>query len=198
MENNNTPKDNGLELLKQVVESNVRNIEQGIKLEFALENLLNIFGETQSSIRGLDYSISVLNKTIEKETLERNQFLEKIPKSIEVKFSEDSINQLNAFEKKSKTVKYLFFGSMGILLLAILSIFSIGKLAKDWYSESVRTKSEIRLEILNEIKNDGNTIYKTSELEQLKHNTIIMNKWIQKNPKESQDFMRFKEGFESR
>ena len=37
---------NGLELLKKVIETNERNTEQGIKTEFVYEDLLNIKGET--------------------------------------------------------------------------------------------------------------------------------------------------------
>ena len=70
--------------------------------------------------------------------------------------------------------------------------------AKKWYSESIKTKSEIREEILNEIKNDGKGIYKASDYEQLRQNTILINKWIERNPKDSEGFMKFKEGFEAR
>ena len=37
---------NGLELLKKVIETNERNTEQGIKTAFVYEDLLNIKGET--------------------------------------------------------------------------------------------------------------------------------------------------------
>lgn len=198
MENNNNNQDNGLELLKKVIETNEKNIEQGIKIEFVYEDLLYIKGETEFSLRGLNATNLKLIELQETETKEREQFLEKIPKTIEAKLSEDSIQYLKEFDKKSKAVKYMFFGSIVILLLSIISIFSIGKLAKNWYFESIRTKSEIRHEIFTEIQNDGKSIYKTSDIEQLKNNTLIMNKWIQKNPKDSENFLRFKEGFEAR
>lgn len=70
--------------------------------------------------------------------------------------------------------------------------------AKKWYSESVKTKTEIRDEIFNEIENEGKSIYKKADYEQLKQNTIIINKWIERNPKDSENFMKFKEGFEAR
>ena len=197
MENNNN-QDNGLELLKKVIETNERSIEQGIKTEFLYQDLLFLKGETESSMRGLNSIISDVNKNQETENAARNQFIEKIPKTIEVKISDDSLNQIHEFEKKAKGVKYLIFGSIGILVFSIILIFTIGKLAMNWYSESVRTKSEIRQAIFTEIEKEGKSIYSTSDLEQLKQNTILMNKWIQKNPKDSEGFLRFKEGFESR
>lgn len=198
MENKKNNQDNGLELLKKVIETNERNIEQGIKAEFAFEDLLNLKSETDSSLQGMNAMYLKLVELLEKEKQERDIFLEKIPKTIEVKISEDSLNRLTRFEKNAKVVKYLIFGSIGILLLSIISIFSIGKLANKWYSESIKTKSEIRQEIFTEIENEGKSIYKTADFEKLKENTLIMNKWIQKNPKDSDKFMRFKEGFEAK
>lgn len=195
---NNNNQDNGLELLKKVIETNEENVKQGVKLEFALEDLLNLKSETNSSLQGLNAMNLKLVEMLENEKQERESFLEKIPKSVEANLSEDSINSLNAFEKKSKSIKYLYFGSFCILLLSIISTFSIGKLARNWYSESIRTKTEIRSDILKEIESEGKTIYPTSDLEQLKHNTHIMNKWIQKNPNDSDKFIRFKEGFEAK
>lgn len=198
MNNKENNQDNGLELLNKVIETNERNIEQGIKTEFALEDLLNLFSETDSSLQGLNAMNLKLVEMLENEKQERETFLEKIPKTMEAELSEDLLNFLKDFQKEFKAGKYLFFGSIGILSLSIISILSIGKLAKNWYSESIRTKSEIRQEIFNEIEKEGKSIYKASDFEQLKHNTIIMNKWMQKNPKDSESFMRFKEGFEAR
>ena len=69
---------------------------------------------------------------------------------------------------------------------------------KQWYAESIKSKSEIRQEILDEIKNDGQSIYKDEDYLQLQNNTELMNKWIEKNPKDAKNFLRFKDGFESR
>lgn len=65
-------------------------------------------------------------------------------------------------------------------------------------SESIRAKSEIRQEILDEIKRDWKAIYKNDDYNQLKYNTDLMNKWMKKNPKDGEKFMRFKDGFESK
>lgn len=67
-----------------------------------------------------------------------------------------------------------------------------------WYSESVRTKSEIRQEIFTELKNNGEGIHKVEEVKQLQHNTEIVNKWMQKNLKDAEKFLKFKDGYESR
>jgi ribonuclease HI len=51
---------------------------------------------------------------------------------------------------------------------------------------------------LDEIKKDGQSIYKDEDYLQLQHNTELMNKWIKNNPKDAKNFLRFKDGFESR
>ena len=66
------------------------------------------------------------------------------------------------------------------------------------YSESIRAKSEIRQEILDEIKRDGKEILEIEDYNQLKYNTDLMNKWMKKNQKDGEKFLRFKEGYESK
>lgn len=195
MENN---QDSGLELLKKVVETNERNTEQGLKIEMLYEDFINIVGENESSLRSLSSINEGLLESQEKEQQKREEFLKRIPKTVEVKFSDDSLKQVNIFERKSMALKYISFGSNGVLLLSVIIILITSSLAKNWYSESIKTKTEIRAEIFNEIEKEGKTIYKTTDLEQLKHNTVLMQKWMQKNPKDSESFLRFKEGYESR
>ena len=57
MENQEYNQNNGLELLKKVIETNERNIEQGIKTEFVYEDLLNIKGATESTMRRFNATI---------------------------------------------------------------------------------------------------------------------------------------------
>lgn len=67
-----------------------------------------------------------------------------------------------------------------------------------WYSESIRSKMEIRQQILDEIKNNGQSVYRVEDYQQLQHNTELINKWMKKNPKDAEKFLRFKDGYESR
>lgn len=189
---------NGLELLKKVIETNERNTEQGIKIEFVYEDLLNIKGETESTMRGFNATILKLSESLEKEAQERNEFIERIPKTIEIRPSEDYLNLNKSFEKNSKFMKIIFYGMIAALFLSVLTTAGNIFFAKQWYAESIKSKSEIRQEILDEIKNDGQAIYKAEDYLQLQHNTELMNKWIKNNPKDAKNFLRFKDGFESR
>ena len=113
---------NGLELLKKVIETNERNTEQGIKTEFVYEDLLNIKGETESTMRGFNATILKLSESFEKEAQERNEFIERIPKTIEIVPSEDYLNLNKALEKNSKFIKTIFYGMIAALFLSVLTI----------------------------------------------------------------------------
>ena len=189
---------NGLELLKKVIETNERNTEQGIKTEFVYEDLLNIKGETESTMRGFNATILKLSESLEKEAQERNEFIERIPKTIEIIPSEDYLNLNKELLKNSKVVKIIIYGMIAALFLSVLTTVGNIFFAKQWYAESIKSKSEIRQEILDKIKKDGQSIYKDEDYLQLQHNTELMNKWIEKNPKDAKNFLRFKDGFESR
>lgn len=189
---------NGLELLKKVIETNERNTEQGIKTEFVYEDLLNLKGETESTMRRFNATILKLSESLEKEAQERNEFIERIPKTIEIVPSEDYLNLNKSFEKNSKFMKIMFFGMIVSLFFSVLTTAGNIFFAKQWYSESIKSKSEIRQEILDEIKKEGQSIYKDEDYLQLQHNTELMNKWMNKNPKDAKNFLKFKDGFESR
>jgi hypothetical protein len=197
MENQEYNQNNGLELLKKVIETNERNTEQGIKTAFVYEDLLNIKGETESTMRGFNATILKLSESLEKEAQERNEFIERIPKTIEIVPSEDYLNLNKSFEKKSKFVKNIFYGMIAALFLSVLTTVGNIFFTKQWYAESIKSKSEIRQEILDEIKNDGQSIYKDEDYLQLQHNTEMMNKWMEKNPNDAEKFLRFKDGFEA-
>ena len=95
-------------------------------------------------------------------------------------------------------MKNIFYGMIAALFLSVLTTVGNIFFTKQWYAENIKSKSEIRQEILDKIKNDDQSIYKDEDYLQLQHNTELMNKWMEKNPKDAKNFLRFKDGFESR
>lgn len=188
---------NGLELLKKVIETNERNTEQGIKTAFVYEDLLNIKGETESTMRRFNATILKLSESLEKEAQERNGFIERIPKTIEITPSEDYLNLNKSFDKNSKFVKNIFYGMIVSLFFSVLTTAGNIFFAKQWYAESIKSKSEIRQEILDELAIERKKIYDENEITILKDNTEIMQLWIKNNPKDAKMFLRFKDGFEA-
>lgn len=195
--NQNHNQNNGLELLKKVIETNERNTEQGIKTEFVYEDLLNLKGETESTMRGFNATILKLSESLEKEGQERNEFIERIPKTIEIIPSEDYLNLNKSFEKNSKFMKNVFYGMIAALFLSVIITAGNIFFTKQWYVESIKSKSEIRQEILDELAIERKKIYDENEITILKDNTEIMQLWIKNNPKDAKNFLRFKDGYEA-
>ncbi|MDY6026174.1 hypothetical protein [Bergeyella zoohelcum] len=194
----NKEMDNGLELLKKVIKSNEDNIEKLIEITFTYEDMLNLVGEFENSAKILIYKIeknadllSEINQSIEEN-------IHKIPETIQANLSENSLLKLENFETKSKSLKYLLWGNLGSLVMAILVMILSFYFSKKWYNESIKTKEEIRSEIFEEMRNQGKDFYEIEKVNRLEMNTKIINKWIEKNPKEGSRFLQFKEGYETK
>ena len=193
--NSNEPQNDIYELLKKVVETNEESIKSANQAETIHLEARNFYQSAQNAIIG---STNMMQKAIQFVRTELDSIWDyktSIPESIPAHLSETTVN---FFEKIEKHIKFIFPGSIGILSLAAIILFGTGHFAFKWYSESIRAKSEIRQDILDEIKKDGKAIYEIKDYNQLKYNTDLMNKWMKKNPKDGEEFMKFKEGFESR
>jgi len=199
MENQNTTQNEQqndiYELLKKVVETNEESIKSANQAETIHLEARNFYQSAQNAIIG---STNMMQKAIQFVRTELDSIWDyktSIPESIPAHLSETTVN---FFERIEKHIKFIFPGSIGILSLAAIITFGSGHFAFKWYSESIRAKSEIRQEILDEIKKDGKAIYEIKDYDQLKYNTDLMNKWMKKNPKDGEKFMKFKDGFESK
>lgn len=184
MENQNTNEPDGYELLKEVIESNRENASKST--EFAIEQR-----NTNEFLKGVLFEIK------QSETIIKNS-VNSLPQSIVLVNSQETQEAIDGLRKnlQKKTIREYF--ALIIMILALLIMIVVLTLSKQWYSESIRTKNEIRRDVLNEIKANGQAIYKVQDYEQLQQNTDVINKWMKKNPKDAEKFLRFKDGYESR
>ena len=201
---NEETKSNGMELLENVIKSNERNIASNIEsteskaeLRADIEDLVLAIGQMQ-----LDFEVAkeIHNETLkfyELEQSKRAEFLAKIPTKIETVLSQEAIDFYENLKKKTKRKEKFIWSGFGTFILGIFTlIFSI-TFATNWYKESIKSKSELRQDILNEIAGEGKRIIDEKEIKILKENTEIMQLWMKNNPKKAEDFLRFKEGFEA-
>ena len=198
MNTENNKMDNGLDLLNKVIKSNEDNIEKLADVVFAYQDILNLVGEFQSSASSLNHRINNFEtsfKDISKQIENTTKF---IPKNIKMDLSENTLSRLEHFEKKSKSLKYLLIGSFSCLGIAIIVMFLSFYLSKQWYSTSIKTKEEIRSQIFKEMRAEGKEFYDIEVFNRLKMNTEIINKWIERNPKQGNNFLKFKEGYEAK
>ena len=190
--------DNGLELLNKVIKSNEDNIEKLADVVFAYQDILDLVGEFESSASSLNHRINNFEtsfKDISKQIENTTKF---IPKNIKMDLSENTLSRLEHFEKKSKSLKYLLLGSFSCLGIAIIVMFLSFYLSKQWYDTSIKSKEEIRSQIFKEMRAEGKEFYDIEVFNRLKMNTEIINKWIERNPKQGNNFLKFKEGYEAK
>lgn len=181
---NDSSQDSGIELLHLVIESNKA-------VEISGKAIFHMYCDIKEDMK----KIHIL---AQEENLKRETLFKSIPDKIIAEISPESVLKLEKFNRKTEIVKYLVFGSLAILLISFFVLTATIYLGKNWYRESIRTKTEVREEILKEIKNENKAIYETEQIKQLEHNTTLMKKWMKKNPKDAEKFLKFKEGYESR
>ena len=199
---NEETKSNGMELLENVIKSNekavasnIENLKSNAKLSADIEDLVLAIGQKQ-----LDFEVvkEIHKETLsfyEQEQIKRVEFLANIPTKTETVLSQETIDFYGNLERKIKRNGKFIWGGFGTFILGIFTlIFSIF-FATNWYKESIKSKSELRQDILNEIAGEGKRIIDEKEIKILKENTEIMQLWMKNNPKKAEDFLRFKDGY---
>ena len=208
MENNNQieeSKSDGFELLENVIRSNEENIKSNkdkielyVKLAFMFEDHLTIMGQTQLDFGLVAETYKDAMKFYELESVKRTEFLKSIPTKIEAVLAPETVGHFEKIYSKIKEIKIFSWSRIGTMILAILILVISINFATNWYNESIRSKSEIRADILNEIAGEGKKIYDENEVKILSENTKLMQLWIKNNPKKAEDFLRFKDGYEAK
>ena len=199
---NEETKSNGIELLENVIKSNERNIasneeniEQFVKVEFVMEDFINSSKHIQTGLHNVNAKYDEFLEFYKIEQSKREEFLVNIPTKIETVLSQETIDFYDNLKKETKRKEKFMWSGFGTFVLGIFTlIFSI-TFATNWYKESIKSKSELRQEILNEIAGEGRKIYNENEITILRENTEIMQLWIKNDPKNAEGFMRFKEGY---
>lgn len=208
MENQNQneeSKSSGMELLENVIKSNERNIasnnenmKSNAEMKSDIESFLYLMGETQQDLTVVNQSYKNTIDFYEKEQILRDQYIASIPTKVELVLSQETSDYLESFKKTVKRMEKFTWSGIGIVILAILVMFLSINFATNWYKASIKAKSELREDILNEIADEGKKIYDESEIKILKENTKVMQIWIKNNPKKAEDFLQFKDGFEAK
>lgn len=198
MENENKEsKSKGMELLENVIKSNMENIEQKIKLQSDIEDLTNLLNDVQMSLQEMHSFYDDAVRFSKLEDAKRTEFLASIPTQVETVLSKETEDDLKSFGKDIKWKKIFIWSGIGIFVFSVLVLIASINFATNWYKESIKAKSELRQDILNEIAGEGKKIYNENEIKTLSENTQIMQLWIKSNPKKAEGFLRFKDGFKA-
>lgn len=199
MENENKEsQSNGMELLENVIKSNMENIEQNIKLQSDIEDHTDLLNDVQMSLQEMHSIYDDAVRFSKVEEAKRIEFLASIPTQLETVLSKETKDDLEGFGKELKWKKQFIWGGIGVFVFAILVFIATINFATNWYKESIKSKSELRQDILNEIAGEGKKIYDENDIRLLRENTQVMQFWIKNNPKKAEDFLSFKDGFKAR
>lgn len=201
---NDDSKSSGMELLENVIKSNERNIasndknmEANAELKGDIESFLFMMGEAQQDLAVVNRSCKDIVAFYEKERLARDQFLARIPNKTEMILGKETRDYLEAFQNRSKRLRNFTWSGIGTMIFGILILVISVNFASNWYRASIKAKSELRQDILNEIADEGKKIYNEDEIKALQENTKVLQLWIKRNPEKSEDFLRFKDGFDA-
>ncbi|KMQ65060.1 hypothetical protein ACM46_12765 [Chryseobacterium angstadtii] len=162
-------------------------MEQMEWLKIKTESLYKEFQNLNSGISIMDKKLKGTEYFIEQNLKELK---EKVG-NIKVGISPEDLNQLETYKDYFNHYKPLLYVSFFIILSGWgLGIFSALSGVK-WYKESVRTKQEIRTEVLQEIKTQGNAIIESQKLLDYKEQSEALKAWQKSNPKESESFTNY-------
>ncbi|WP_123947384.1 hypothetical protein [Chryseobacterium pennae] len=205
MENKNQneeSKRSGMELLENVVKSNENNIASNLEnkksnaeVKAVIEDLVLTIGQMQLDLEVIKEIPNEVLAFYEKEQLSRTQYLADIATIIEAVISQKISDYLESFQKTAKGMEKFIWSGIGVAIFSVLVLIISINFATNWYKESIKAKSELRQDILNEIANEGKKIYDENEIKVFSENTQVMQLWIKNNPKKAEDFLRFRDGY---
>lgn len=193
------------ELLKHILK-NAESIQQESKQ--SNENKIEFLQKVQSISLGLDSKIeeiknlsAVINrdisKTYQQERLDTKSFFEgRLQEFNNVSFnlSEKDRKQLQKTDGiLQKWWKFPVIISIASLLISVL----LGFLAVKFYSESVKSKEELKGDIAKEMHSKNLIWIGKGELDKLKENAELVKLWSEKNPKDSKSLDSFIKGYET-
>jgi len=190
-------KSNGIELLENVIKTNRENIEHVVSVQFDIEDLTSLLNEINFKLQNIVLLPDKVLALFKLEQVKRTEFIASIPTKIEAVLSNESRDYLESFQKNIKWRRKFIWTGIGVFAFGILVLIASINFATNWYKESIKAKSELRQDILNEFADEGKKIYDENEMKVLSENTKLMQLWIKNNPKKAEDFLRFKDGYEA-
>ena len=147
MENENKEsKSNGMELLENVIKSNKENIDQNIKLHFAIEDHTTLLNDLKIS---LEDGQSINNETVVFFKLVQAKITElitSIPTQTEMVLSKETKDYLDGFRKDVRWKKKFICSGIGIFVFAVLD----NKLEVKSFSSVVQFKGNSPLAFLSD------------------------------------------------
>ncbi|KFF09726.1 hypothetical protein IW15_22520 [Chryseobacterium soli] len=167
----------------------VELLEQLKTTSSALEKQISQLNSESASMQELTMEVSdIFDRKV--------QELKKNISGIEVGISPEDVRKLESYKDYFKHYKPVLYISLFVMLsgwgLAIFGAYSGIK----YYKESVRTKQEIRGEVLQEINKDGNVIVEKAKWDSYVEQSQVLRAWQKSNPKDSESLEIYFKGYQ--
>jgi gas vesicle protein len=157
------------------------------QLKIKTESLYKEFQSLSSGVSIMDEKLKRTEYFVEQNLKELK---EKVG-NVKVGISPEDLRQLETYKDYFNHYKPLLYVSLFVILSGWgLGIFSALSGVK-WYKESVRTKQEIRTDVLQEIKTQGNMIIDTQTFLNYREQSEALKAWQKSNPEESESFTNY-------
>ncbi|MBL1220948.1 hypothetical protein JET18_08875 [Chryseobacterium sp. L7] len=157
------------------------------QLKIKTESLYKEFQSLSSGVSIMDEKLKRTEHFVEQNLKE----LKEKAGTVRVGISPEDLRQLESYKDYFNHYKPLLYVSLFIILSGWgLGIFSALSGVK-WYKESVRTKQEIRTDVLQEIKAQGNMIIESQTFLNYREQSEALKAWQKSNPKESESFTNY-------
>ena len=177
-QNASSPRLNPVELLEQL------KITTGM-----LERQVSQLNSESASMQELAMNVSDIFEG-------KLQELKKSASDIKIGISPEDVKKLESYKDYFKHYKPALYTSLFVMLsgwgLGIFGAYSGIK----WYKESVRTKQEIRAQVLQEIGKDGNIIVEKAKWEGYVEQSQVLRAWQKSNPKDSESLEIYYKGYQ--
>lgn len=155
----------------------------------ALEKQISQLNSESASMQELSMEVSdIFDRKV--------QELKKNVSGIEVGVSPEDLKKLESYKDYFKHYKPVLYTSLFVMLsgwgLGIFGAYSGIK----YYKESVRTKQEIRGEVLQEIGKEGNVIVEKAKWDSYVEQSQVLRAWQKSNPKDSESLEIYYKGYQ--
>ncbi|UKB83354.1 hypothetical protein LF887_20435 [Chryseobacterium sp. MEBOG06] len=148
--------------------------------------------QLNSGISGMDKKLNEAGELIDHSLKELRESV----MNIRVGISPEDLKKLESYKDYFKHYKPVLYISLFVMISGWgLALFG-GYSGLKYYKESVRTKQEIKGEVLQEINQDGNVIVEKAKWDSYVQQSQVLRAWQKSNPKDSESLTNYFKGYQ--
>lgn len=162
------------------------------QIKITTEALKSETQKLNSGISGMDEKLKESRELIDHSLKE----LRKSVVDIKVEISPEELKKLESYKDYFKHYKPVLYTSLFVMVSGWgLGIFG-AYFGMKYYQESVRTKQEIRAQVLQEINQGGNVIVEKTKWDSYVEQSQVLRAWQKSNPKDSESLTNYFKGYQ--